>query len=95
MSLYAAGNIVKAVKSFEARGYASVKGVILNRRNVEDEEDEVTKFLKGNELSLLGDIPRDNLIQQCEKKSQTVLEGAKESEIAGMFRNLAKKILEE
>ena len=93
MSLYAAGNIVKAVKSFEARGYASVKGVILNRRNVEDEE--VARFLEENELPLLGDIPRDNLIQQCEKKSQTVLEGAKESEVAEMFRYLAKKIVEE
>lgn len=62
MSLYAAGNIVKAVKSFEARGYASVKGVILNRRNVEDEEAEVARFLEENELPLLGDIPRDNLI---------------------------------
>ena len=95
MSLYAAGNIVKAVKSFEARGYASVKGVILNRRNVEDEEVEVARFLEENELPLLGDIPRDNLIQQCEKKSKTVLEGAKESEVAGMFRYLAKKIVEE
>ncbi|WP_330406804.1 hypothetical protein [Dorea sp. Marseille-P4042] len=95
MSLYAAGNIVKAVKSFEARGYASVKGVILNRRNVEDEEVEVARFLEENELPLLGDIPRDNLIQQCEKKSQTVLEGAKESEVAEMFRYLAKKIVEE
>lgn len=62
MSLYAAGNIVKAVKSFETRGYASVKGVILNRRNVEDEEVEVVRFLEENELPLLGDIPRDNLI---------------------------------
>ena len=44
MSLYAAGNIVKAVKSFETRGYASVKGVILNRRNVEDEEVEVVQI---------------------------------------------------
>ena len=95
MSLYAAGNIVKAVKSFETRGYASVKGVILNRRNVEDEEVEVVRFLEENELPLLGDIPRDNLIQQCEKKSQTVLEGAKESEGAEMFRYLAKKIVEE
>ena len=95
MSLYAAGNIVKAVKSFETRGYASVKGVILNRRNVEDEEVEVVRFLEENELPLLGDIPRDNLIQQCEKKSQTVLEGAKEAEVAEMFRYLAKKIVEE
>lgn len=91
MSLYAAGNIVKAVKSFETRGYASVKGVILNRRNVEDEEVEVVRFLEENELPLLGDIPRDNLIQQCEKKSQTVLEGAKESEVAEMFRILQRR----
>lgn len=94
MSLYAANNIVKAVKSFEARGYASVKGVILNRRNVENEEEMVTDFLKKNELSLFGDIPRSNLIQQCENKSQTIIEGAADSEMAQLFRELAKKILE-
>ncbi|MFR0963145.1 MAG: hypothetical protein ACLSGB_16155 [Dorea sp.] len=42
----------------------------------------MSDFLEENELPLLGDIPRDNLIQRCEKKSQTVLEGAKESEVA-------------
>lgn len=94
MALYAADNIVKAVKSFEARGYASVKGVILNRRNVENEENIVKSFLKEHDLPLLGDIPRSGVIQQCENQSQTVLEGAAESELAELFRKLAKKIME-
>ena len=34
MALYAANNINTAVKNFEDRGYATVGGIILNRRNV-------------------------------------------------------------
>ena len=32
MALYAAANIIKAVENFKSRGYAQVKGIILNRR---------------------------------------------------------------
>lgn len=95
MSLYAANNIVKAVRTFESRRYATLRGVILNRRNVEDEYALVKEFAEKNQLELLGDIPRSNLIQTCEKECKTVLEGAPDSEMADVFRMLADKILEE
>ena len=44
MALYAANNIATAVKNFEDRGYATVRGVIFNRRNIPDEEKKVKAF---------------------------------------------------
>ena len=44
MALYAANNIQNAVKNFEDRSYAQVRGIILNRRNVADEEQKVRAF---------------------------------------------------
>ena len=46
MALYAANNIKTAVDNFEDRGYATVKGIILNRRNVENERKKVEEFAK-------------------------------------------------
>ena len=46
MALYAAGNINDAVKNFEDRGYASVGGILFNRRNIPDEEEKVRAFAR-------------------------------------------------
>ena len=40
MAIYAAANIAAAVKSFEARGYASLGGILLNRRGVKREQEK-------------------------------------------------------
>ena len=44
MALYAANNINTAVQNFEDRGYARVAGIILNHRNVPDEDAKVQAF---------------------------------------------------
>ncbi|HCG96956.1 MAG TPA: nitrogen fixation protein NifH, partial [Erysipelotrichaceae bacterium] len=44
MALYAANNIQSAVKNFADRGYAQVKGILLNHRNVENETEKVEAF---------------------------------------------------
>lgn len=93
MSLYAANNIVSAVRSFEERGYASLKGIILNRRNVENELDIVTEFAKRVNVPLIADIPRSKKIQECEERCQTVIEGAPDTEIATVFRRIAGQIM--
>ena len=44
MSLYAATNISHAVKSFGKRGYASLRGLILNAKNFEGEDEQYTMW---------------------------------------------------
>ncbi|MGL5084447.1 MAG: AAA family ATPase, partial [Clostridium sp.] len=44
MSMYAASNISTAVRQFKTKGYASLKGLILNAKNVECEKSLVEKL---------------------------------------------------
>lgn len=93
MSLYAAHNIYRAVQSFQNRGYASVKGLILNRRNVEDEYERVKAFADERKLPILADIPRSKEIQVWEDRGMTVIEGEPDSEISIVYRQLAQRLL--
>ena len=93
MSLYAAHNIYRAVQNFQNRGYASVKGLILNRRNVEDEYERVKVFADERKLPILADIPRSKDIQVWEDRGMTVIEGEPDSEISIVYRQLAQRLL--
>lgn len=93
MALYAANNICTAVEQFKDRGYASVYGVVLNHRNVPDEDEKVAEFATENGLEIVGDIPRSNMINDCEDRGVTAIEGAPDSPIAARFMVLAEKLL--
>jgi nitrogenase iron protein NifH len=95
MALYAANNIKTAVDHFEDRGYASVKGILLNRRNVENEREKVEAFAKENGLPILADIPRSDDIIRYEDQGMTVIEGDETLAISQVYMELAKTLLEE
>ena len=95
MALYAAANIIKAVENFKSRGYAQVKGIILNRRNVPDEEAKVRAFADRAHLSIVGDIPRSDDINRYEDLGQTVIEGDPDLPISRTFLDLAQKLLQD
>lgn len=89
MALYAADNICKAVKNFEDRSYATVRGILLNRRNVPDEEEKVISFASERHIPLLGSIPRSDEINEAEEAGMTVIEKDPDSEISRTFLDLA------
>ena len=95
MALYAAGNINDAVKNFEDRGYASVGGILFNRRNIPDEEEKVRAFAREKGLPIIGDIPREDAINRFEEEGKTVLEGDPALPISKRFLALAERLLEE
>ena len=95
MALYAANNISTAVENFQDRGYAKVRGIVLNRRNVEQEEEKVKAFAKEKGLEILADIPRSNDIIHYEDLGMTVIQGDPELEISRKYLRLAKKLLDE
>ena len=94
MALYAAANIIKAVENFKSRGYAQVKGLILNRRNVEDEYDLVKAFADEQGLPIVADIPRSKDIQYYENKGMTVVEGNPDLPVSQIYQDLARKLLQ-
>lgn len=95
MALYAAGNIQTAVKNFEDRGYARVKGLVLNRRNVENEREKVEAFAKEKDLEIIADIPRSDDIIRFEDQGKTVIEGDPSLPVSRIYLDLAKKLLKE
>lgn len=94
MSLYAANNISSAVKQLKSRGYAELKGLILNARNLDNEIETVKNAAKEMETDIFHYIPRDNLVQESEKMGMTVIQAFPDSELAKIYKLLAKKIME-
>ena len=95
MALYAANNINNAVKNFADRNYAKVRGVVMNRRAVENEEEKVRKFANDNNLEIVADIPRSNDIIHYEDLGKTVIEGDQTLEVSRRFLDLAKMLIDE
>ena len=94
MSLYAAANISHAVKSFGKRGYASLRGLILNGKNIADENELVDKAAAEIETPVIYRLPRHPLVQQAEAEGKTVVEAFPDSDMAAHYRALAKLLLE-
>lgn len=94
MALYAASNIASAVHNFGKRGYAKMGGIILNSRNVENEESLVRQAASEMGEEVISIIPRDGAVQLAEAQGKTVIEALPESNMAGAYRSLAERVLE-
>lgn len=95
MSLYAASNIAHAVKSFGKRGYAMLRGLILNAKNIEGENELVDKAAMEIEAPVLYRLPRHPLVQQAEAQGKTVVEAFPDSAMAAHYRKLARLLIPE
>ncbi len=94
MSLYAAANIARAVKSFGKRGYASLKGLVLNAKNIEGESELVQNAAEEIGTKVIHKIPRDSIIQKAEGLGKTCVEAFPDSEMSKRYLSLANTILE-
>ncbi len=92
MSRYAAGNICMAVENFKDRGYASLGGIILNRRDVEGEEEKVKELAKDFDTEIIAEIDRSADIPAAEEKGVTVVTHCPESAAAKQLEAAAERI---
>lgn len=92
MALYAANNIYTAVQNFADRSYASVRGILLNRRNIPEEDAKVQAFADKTGLPIVGDIPRSDDINRFEDQGKTVIEGDPTLPVSQLFLNLARTL---
>ena len=95
MALYAAANISHAVQSFGKRGYATLRGLILNGKGIEKEDELVAKAAAEIGTEVILKIPRDPMVQKAEDLGKTVVEAFPDCEISQVFRALAKALVEE
>ena len=93
MAIHAAANIATAIDNFKDRGYASLGGVILNKRNVKNEEEKGNEFIENIDSKLVGILDRDEIVVVAEEDKKTVLEAFPESLMAKEYEVLADNLL--
>jgi nitrogenase iron protein NifH len=91
MPLYAGNNICKGLRRLNT----PLAGVICNSREAAAgrEKQIAEKFSRELNSRLVAFIPKDPIVQQCERRAVTVIEGAPASEIADVYRALARDIM--
>ena len=94
MAIYAAANIAMAIDGFKGRGYAELGGLILNRRNVKNEDGKVAELAEDIHTEVVASLNRDDIVQEAEELKKTVIEAFPDSEMASEYRALAKRLLE-
>jgi len=94
MAIYAAANIAMAVENFADRGYATLGGIILNRRNVPNETEKVQELAEDIHSKIVGTLDRNTLVQDAEELHKTVIEAFGDSPMAEQYRILARQVLE-
>ena len=94
MAIHAAANIAMAIDGFKGRGYASLGGIILNRRNVKNEEAKVEELAEDIHSQVIATLSRSDTVQEAEELGKTVVEAFPNSPMAAEYRVLAKVLLE-
>ena len=92
MSIHAAANIAVAVDNFRNRGYATLGGLILNRRNAKNEEEKVQELAEDVHTVIAGTLHRDEIVTDAEEKNMIVLEAFPDSDMAQEYRVLADQV---
>lgn len=95
MSIYSTNNICIAVKTVaESGANTRVGGLICNLRGVMNEVPLLEEFSKLISVPIMGFVPRSEIVQLAEAQSGTVIQIYPDSEMAELYRELAKKIVE-
>ena len=94
MALYAAANIKSALDSFQERGYAALRGIVLNCRNIPDEREIVEEFAQRIGTEIIGIVPRDDNIQRAEENSMTVVQMDRTLPVSRTITEIARRIME-
>lgn len=95
MAIHAAANIALAVENFKDRGYASLGGLILNKRNVKNEKEKVEELAEDINSKIVGVLTRSDMVTAAEDLRKTVIEAFPQSSMAQEYRTLADAVLKE
>jgi len=89
LALYAANNIARGLANLSV----NLGGIICNSREVPKEEEVVSTFARTIGSRLIGFVPRDPVVRECENRGMTVIEGVPEHAQAEAYRALARSVL--
>ena len=92
MSIYAAANIAMALENFKKRDYAKLGGLILNRRNVKEEDRKVNELAEEIHTKVIASLSRSELVAEAEDLGVTVVEAFPDSPMAEEYERLAEEM---
>lgn len=93
MAIYAANNLFKGIKKYSTNGGALFSGIIANSINLSEQREIIEDFSKHTKSTITEFVPRSLSVTRSELRGRTVIEGDPDSEQADVYRNLAKKII--
>ena len=94
MAIHAAANIAMAVENFKNRGYATLGGLILNRRDVPREEEKVQDLADDFHTSVIGMLSHSEQVILAEEQGKTLMECYPDSAMAEEYRALARAMVD-
>ena len=74
-------------------GMPLLGGLILNRRNVKNEQQKVEELAQELGTGIVGTLDHSDLVTQAEELGKTVLEAFPDSDMAQQYRDLAESLL--
>ena len=93
MSIYQAVNIASSISNMAKEGFdIRMAGIICNCRNVAGEQEIVSHLSKLIGVPVIITIPRLDMIQKAESLGKTVVEAFPDSDLAGIYTELAVRI---
>lgn len=92
MAVYAANNLFRGIQKYSNSGGALLGGVIANSINTEYARDIVDDFVARTQTQIVEYVPRSITVAESELLGKTTIEAAPDSEQAGVYRSLARKI---
>ena len=94
MAIYAANNLFNGIKKYSSNGGALLGGVIANSINQPYAKNLVDDFVARTRTQVVQYVPRAVTVTQAELQGKTTIEAFPESEQAGVYRELARRIAE-
>jgi nitrogenase iron protein len=91
MALYAANNILRGIRNYDGEA-KRVAGLVLNRRDVDDETGRALRFARAVALPIIAELPRSEIFTRAESARMTLAEYDGDCAQARIFRALADDI---
>ena len=92
MAVYAANNLFRGIQRYSNSGGALLGGVIANSINTPYARDIVDDFVDRTKTQVVEYVPRSITVAESELQGKTTIEAAPDSDQAGIYRSLARKI---
>ena len=94
MSIYASNNLFKGIQKYSNSGGALLGGVIGNSVNAPYAKHILDDFAERTSTQIMEYVPRSVTVTQAELQGKTTIEASPDSEQAGVYTRLARRIYE-